>query len=53
MYRGKYQDPENAGQLYAEEVRGIIQECHSKEKKVSDVAYSIWSERVPYPAPLL
>lgn len=34
MYRGKYRDPETAGQLYAEEVKKLIDQAHSKGKKV-------------------
>ena len=34
VYRGKYRDPETAGQLYAEEVKKLIDQAHSKGKKV-------------------
>ena len=40
MYRGKYQDPATAGQQYAEGVQDIIQECHSKQKKVRTSLYT-------------
>ena len=33
VYRGKYRDPETAGQLYAEEVKKLIDQAHSKGKK--------------------
>ena len=34
VYRGKYKDPETAGQLYAEEVKKLIDQAHSKGRKV-------------------
>ena len=34
VYRGKYRDPETAGLLYAEEVKKLIDQAHSKGKKV-------------------
>ena len=34
VYRGKYRDPETAGQLYAEEVKELIDQAHSKGRKV-------------------
>ena len=33
-YRGEHRDPENAGHLYALEVKRLINEAHSKGKKV-------------------
>ena len=35
MYRGWYRDPETAGELYAEEVRKIIEEQHGRGNQVS------------------
>ena len=37
VYRGKYRDPETAGQLYAEEVKKLIDQAHSQGKKVCSV----------------
>ena len=37
MYRGKYRDPETAGQLYAEEVKELIDQAHSKGRKVNTI----------------
>ena len=33
-YRGLYCDPEKAGELYAEEIKKLIDEAHSKGNKV-------------------
>ena len=37
VYRGKYRDPETAGQLYAEEVKVLIDQAHNKGRKVTIV----------------
>ena len=34
IYRGQYTDPVTAGELYADEVKHIIEECHQQGKKV-------------------
>lgn len=34
MFRGEYRDPETAGELYAREVKEIIEDCHKEGKKV-------------------
>jgi ethanolamine-phosphate phospho-lyase len=35
MHRGNYRDPATAGSLYAEEVKGVIEDCNKRGKHIS------------------